>query len=176
MSIVIEIVIGAGVAFALLLAYVRAVAWAKEARSTRFVFEDRDTYLFLMLDRWLGSGPPSFVTMRALREALRLKLAGVGYQRVLVEVSALRIANGRALWLLVGALGPALLNENVKLALVCVRRAPAEKRLRESGVLTPLPSVREGERYLRSDEPPRRVPMNAEQLDALLVPGRRRAA
>ena len=170
------IVIGIVIAFALLVAYVRAVQWLKEARTTRFVFADRDTYLFLKLDRRLGCGESALLTMRALREALRLKLTGVGYERILVEASALRIANTRAFWLLIGALGPALRNEKVKLAVACGRRTQAGRRFRESGILTPFPSVLEGERYLRSAEPPQRVPLDPEQLDALLVPRQRKVA
>jgi len=78
-----SIVIGIVIAFVLLLAYARAVAWVKESRRTRFVFEDRDICLFLKLDRPLGSDESAVVTMRALREALRLKLGGVGCERVL---------------------------------------------------------------------------------------------
>lgn len=172
------VVIGIGIVIAVawLIAHVWVVPWARESRTTRYVFEDRDTYLYLKVDRPLGSGESSFLAMRALREALRLKLAGVGYQRVLVEVSGLRLANTRAFWLLIGALGPALGNENVKLAVVCRRRTPAAKHFRGSGVLNPFPSFREGERYLRSAEPPQRVLLGQEQLDDLLVPGRRKRA
>ena len=161
-------IIGIVIVFALVLGYVRFVAWAREAKATRFVFEDRDTYLLLTLDRPLGSGESALVSMKALREALRLKLAGVGYQRVLVDASRLRIENKRAFWLLIGALAPALQGETVKWAVVCRRRTPAAKRFRESGLLTPFPSLREGERYLGSKEPRQRVPLDAEQLDALL--------
>ncbi|HEY3216282.1 MAG TPA: hypothetical protein VGK93_07305 [Candidatus Eisenbacteria bacterium] len=171
-----SVVIGIVIAFALLLAYVRAVEWIKEARKTRFAFEVRDTYLFLRLDRPLGGDELALVTMRVLREALRLRLAGVGHDRLLVEASALRIANQRAFWLLIGALGPALQNEKVKLAVVCGRRTSAGRRFRESGILTPFPSVRAGEHYLRSAEPPQPVHLDSEQLDALLVSRPRQAA
>jgi len=171
-----SIVIGIVIAFVLLLAYARAVAWVKESRRTRFVFEEHDTCLFLKLDRPLGSDESAVVTMRALREALRLKLRGVGYERVLVEVSALRIANTRAFWLMIGALGPALVDEKIRLAVVCGRRTQAARHFRESGVLNPFPSVREGERYLRSEEPRQRVLLDRKQLDSLLVVGQRRAA
>ena len=176
MNIVIGIVIAAVVGLGLLLAYVRAVEWAKEARKARFAFEDRDTYLFLKLDHPLGGDDTALVTMRALREALRLKLEGAGYARLLIEASGLRIAGPRAFWLLIGALGPALLNEKVKVAVVCGKRTPSAKRFRESGILTPFPSAREGERYLRSDEPRHAVLLDREQVDSLLAPGRRKAA
>jgi hypothetical protein len=170
------IVIGAVIAFVLLLAYVRAIQWMAEARKTRFAFEERDTYVLLKLDGPLRDGESTLVTMRALREALLLKVAGVGYERVLVQASGLQISNKPAFWLLIGALGPALLNENVKLAVVCRRRTDASRRFQESGVLNPFPSVREGERYLHSDEPRQGVRLDAEYVDSLLVPGRRKAA
>jgi len=168
----VSFVLGILIAFALLLAYVRAVAWMKQTRTTRFVFEDRSNYLFLRLDRPLGSGQSALVSMRALREALRLKLAGVGHQRVLIEASGLRIANSQAFWLLVDALEPVLRDEMVKVAVVCGRRTKAGRCFKESGVLTPFPSVREGERYLRSAEPL----LDREGLDSPVVPGRRKAA
>ena len=170
------IVIGIVIAFGLLLAYVRAVAWVRETQRTRFAFEDRDTYLYLWLDGPLGSGESAVVTMRTLREALRLKISGAGYERLLVEASGLRIASAQAFQLLIGALGPAMIDENVRLAVVCRRRTQAEKRFRESEILTPIPSIREGERYLRSTEPRIRVLLDPKQLDSLLVPGQRRAA
>lgn len=170
------IVMGIVIAFALLLAYVRATAWAKEAQRARFAFEDRDTYLYLRLDRPLGSGESALVTMRALREALRLKISGAGYERLLIEVSDLRIANPQAFQLLIDALGPALLNEEVRPAVVCRRRTQAEKRFLESGVLTPFPSIREGERHLRSSEPRIRVLLDPKQMDSPPAQGNRKAA
>jgi anti-anti-sigma regulatory factor len=170
----VAIVLGIVIAFALLLAYVRAVAWMKETQTTRFVLEDRDTYLFLKLDRPLGSDPSALVSMRALSEALRLRLAGVGHQRVLVDVSGLQVANSQAFGLLMGVLEPVLQDETVKVAVVCKRRTRARRFFEESGVLTPFPSVREGERYLRSVEA--RVPLDPEGLDSPVGPGRRNAA
>jgi hypothetical protein len=176
MTVVMGLLIGVAVAFGLVLAFVRAVAWAKETRATRFVFEDRDTYLLLKVDRPLGDGESALVTMRALREALHLKLAGFGYERILVDASGLRIANAWAFWFLIGALGPALADEKVKLAVVCRRGTLAAQLFHESGVLNALPSVREGERYLHSAEPRQHVAFDPEELNALLVPGQRRAA
>ena len=170
------IVIGIVVAFGLLLAYVRAAEWLKEAQTTRFVFEQRETYLVLTLDRPLGSGASALVTMRALREALLLKVTGMDPKRLLIQASALHIANRRAFWLLIGALGPVLLNEGVNLAVVCRRRTPAAKYFQESGILNPFPSVREGERYLQSTQPRQRVLLEAEYVNSLLDPGRRKAA
>lgn len=170
------LVLGAVAAFALGLAYVYVAHWWKEIHTTRFSFEDRDTYLFLGVRQWLGSRHADLVAMRALREALRLKLAGVGYQRVLVQVSALKLADRRAFWFLMGALSPALGHEKVKLALVCARRSPAESRFRESGLLVPFVSIREAERFLGSEEPPHRVLLEREQLDALLDRGHLKAA
>jgi hypothetical protein len=172
MSIVIAIVIAA----VLVLAAARAMAWAQENRKTRFSFEDRDTYLFLKLERPLGSDDSGVVAMRTLREALSLKLEGAGYQRVLVEVSDLHIANTRAFWLMIGALAPAQADEKIRLAVVCKRRTPAAKFFRETGVLNPIPSVREGERCLRSEEPLPRLRLDQRQLDSLLDPGQRKAA
>jgi len=170
------IVIGIVVAFALVLGYVRTVQWMQESQRTRFVFEERDTYLFLKLDRPLGGGESALVTMRALREALLLKVAGTDSKRVLIQTSALQIANRRAFWLLIGALGPVLLNERVKLAVVCRRRTRAAKLFHESGILIPFPSVREGERYLQSDQPRQSALLEAEYVNSLLAPGRRKAA
>ena len=172
MYIVIAIVIAA----ALIFVAARAMAWAKENRKMRFAFEDHDTYLLLKLERPLGSDDSGVVAMRTLREALRLKLEGAGYQRVLVEVSDLRIANTRAFWLMIGAFAPALADEKIRLVVVCRRRTQAAKFFRETGALNPLPSVREGERCLRSDEPPPRLLLYQRQLDSLLGPGQRKAA
>ena len=170
------IVIGVVVAFALLLAYVRTVEWVKETRTTRFTFERRDTYLFLKLERPLNGGESALMTMRALREALLLKVGGMDPKRLLIQASALRIANRRAFWLLIGALGPVLLNEEVNLAVVCRRRTPAAKLFQESGILSPFPSVREGERYLHSAQPRQRILLDAEYVNSLLAPGGRKAA
>jgi len=176
MTIAIFLLLGAVLTFGLLLTWARAAAWMRESRTTRFVFEDRDTYLFLKLDRRLEPSEAALVTMRALQEALRLKLAGVGYERLLVDASALRPANSRALWTLIGALGPALLDERVKVAVVCRRRTRAARLFHEAGVLRTLPSAREGERYLGSTEPRQTVALDPEQVHALLLPEGRRAA
>ena len=170
------IVIAVGLALAVALAYVRAMEWLKAQRTTRYGFEDRDTYVLLRLDHPLGGDERGLVTMLALREALKLKLVGVGYDRVLVDVSALRLGNERAFWYLVGALGPALRNDQVRLAVVCSKRSRAAKLFRESQVLQPFASVREAERFLRSQDEPRRVSIDPAELDTLLTPGGRRAA
>jgi hypothetical protein len=120
---------------AVALVYVRAVAWLREHGRTRYRFEDCDTYVLLRVEHPLGGDERGLVTMLALREALKLKLVGVGYERVLVDVSALRLANERAFWYLVGALGPVLRSEGVKLAVVCGRRTRAAKQFRDSGIL-----------------------------------------
>ena len=168
------IVIGIVVAFALLLAYVRAVEWLKEAQRTRFAFEDRETFLFLKLDGPLSDGEAALVTMRTLREALLLKVARMEQKSVLIHASTLGIANGRAFWLLIGALGPVLLNEKVNLAVVSGRRTRVARLFRESGILNCFPSVREGERYLRSGQPRPPVLLDAEYVNSLLAPGRRK--
>ena len=77
---------------------------------------------------------------------------------------------------LIGGLGPLLLNETVKLAVVCGRRTGAAKHFRKQEILKPFPSVREGERYLQSAEPRQTVTLDRERVDALLASGRRRAA
>ena len=176
MQIVLGVFAVVVIGFLLLLAYSRAVEWAREAQKPRFVFEDRDTYLFLRLDRPLSADESGIMTVHALREALRLKLAGVGYERLLVDASSVRFASQRAFWMLVGALGPALSDELIKTAVVARRRTQASKLFHESGLLNPIPSVREGERYLKSDEPRQPVTMTARQFDELLAPGRRKAA
>src|SRR5262245_51040142 len=163
-------------ALAVALAYVRATEWLREQGTTRYVFEDRDTYVLLRVDHPLGGDERGLVSMLALREALKLKLSGVGYKRVLVDISGLRIANERAFWYLVGALGPALRSEGVKLAVACGRRSRAAKHLRQSAILQPFPSAREAERYLRSSEAARRASIDPAKLDVLLTPGGRRAA
>src|SRR5262245_24404470 len=156
MSIVIAVVI----LFLLVLAYVRIGHWLEDRRRTRFVFEDRAGYLLLELDRPLGDGQSALVTMMALREALLLKVARAGSQRVMVQVSSLRLANQRAFWLLIGGIGPLLVNEAVKLAIVCGRRTGAAKHFRKQDILKTFPSVREGERYLLSAEPRLTVPLD----------------
>jgi hypothetical protein len=50
MSIVIGSVIGIVVALAVMLAYVRATEWLREAGRARFAFENREGYLLLKLD------------------------------------------------------------------------------------------------------------------------------
>lgn len=176
MTLLLGIGITAVVLFGLAVAAMRLSDALRESRTTRFTFEDRDTYLFLRLDRPLGSGARALTTMRALREALRLRLMGVGYQRVMVDVSGVEIANNRAFWLLIGALAPMLGNERVQWAVVCRRRASPERYFRDSGVLVPFYSVHEAEQHLRAAEAPTRVLLDAEQLDSLLALGNTRAA
>ena len=176
MTLLLGILVTAAVLFGLVLVARQLAHVFRESRTTRFAFEDRDTYLFLRLDHPLGSGAGALTTMRALREALRLKLTGVGYQRVMVDVSGVEIANNRAFWLLIGALGPIFGKQGVQWAIVCRRRAKAERYFRDSGILTPFLSVGEAESFLRSTEVPRRLLLDAEQLDALLAPGHSRAA
>ena len=172
MSIVIGIVVG----FAVLLAYVRTVQWMKEARRTRFSFENRPTYLFLKLDGPLGDGEATLVTMQALREALLLKVAGMNSGRALVHVSGLRVTNARAFRFLMGGLGPLLLDESVNLAVVSARGSRAARGFKESGILNCFPSEREAERYLQSGEPRPRIPLDREYVNGLLASGRRKAA
>lgn len=170
------IVIGIVVGFALLLAYVRMTAWMKENGRTRYVFEDRETYLFLKLERPLGDGPAALVTMVTLREALLLRIAGMSHGRVLIHASGLRLANARAFWLLIGALGPVLRDEKVHVVVVGGRRSRIARHLKETGIMTCVPSVREGERCLQSGEGRRRAPLDEEYVNSLLAPGRRKAA
>src|SRR5262245_34980660 len=127
MSIVIAVV----TVFLLVLAYVRIGHWLEDNRRTRFAFEDREGYPLLKLDRPLRDAESGLVTMMALREALLLKVARADSQRVLVQVSSLHLANQRAFWLMIGGLGPLLLSENVKLAVVCGRRTSAAKHFRK---------------------------------------------
>jgi hypothetical protein len=176
MSIVLGIMAGGVVAFALLLAYSRAIHWMRDNRKTHYAFESRDTYLLLKLHGPLGDGENTLVTMRTLREALLLKVAGMTSGRALVYVSGLRVANQRAFWLLIGALGPMLLNETVNVAVVGGRGTRVAKHFRESGLLVCLPSIREGERYLHSGETRPQMTLDAEYVNSLLTPGRRRAA
>jgi hypothetical protein len=164
------------VAFALWIACLRATDWLRERQTTRFVFEDRDTYLSLKVDRPLGSDDRALMTMQTLREALRLRLMGVGYKRVLMDLTKVRIANQRAFWYLIGALAPALGNHEVRWAVVCRRRTQAEKHFRESGILSAFHSSREAEKYLASDRPRVGVLLDAEQLHSLLAPRQSRAA
>jgi hypothetical protein len=170
------IVFGIVVAFALLLAFARFNEWMKEAQRTRFTFEDRSTYLLLKLDGPLGDGEAAYMSMIALREALLLKVAGMSHGRLLIHAVGLRIANARAFRLLIGALGPVLLNESVNPAVVSGRRSRTARLFKESGILNCVPSVREGERHLQSGQPRPSVRLDAEYVNALLVPGRRKAA
>ena len=171
MSIVLGILAGGVVAFALLLAYARTVEWMRANRKTHYAFESRDTYLLLKLNGPLGNGADALVTMRTLREALLLKVAGMPPSgRCLVYVPGLRIANQRAFWLLIGALGPMLLNETVNVAVVAGRGTRVAKHFRESGLLICLPSSREGERYLDSGEPRPRFNLDAEYVNPTSKP------
>ena len=163
------IVLGLSESLALAVGWVWVARWLDESRRIRFYFQDRDTYLLLKLEQQIGSGSRDLVGMLALREALRLKLTGVGYERLLVHVSALRIANSRAFWFLIGALGPAFTKDQVKVAVVCAPHSQAEARFRESGLLMPFASIREAEGYLWSTDPPRGVLLDRGQLDALLT-------
>lgn len=176
MGIVIGTVLGIVVALALLLAFVRATQWLQDARRTRFAFENRETYLFLKLEGPLGEGEAALITMRALREALLLKAAGMSSGRALVDTSGLRIANARAFRLLIGGLGPLLLNESVNVAVVSRRRSREAEHFRTSGILASLHSVREGERYLQSGEQRPRMVLDEEYVNSLPASGRRRAA
>lgn len=176
MALLLGLAVVAVLLFGLVLGAVRVAEAFRESRATHFTFEDRDTYLFLRLDGPLGSGTRALTTMRALREALRLKSMGVGYQRVMVDVSGVEIANNRAFWLLIGALAPVLGNERVHWVVVCRRRARAERYFRDSGVLIPFLSVHEAEQRLRHAESPARVQLDAEELDSLLAPGYSRRA
>ena len=176
MSILIGIAAILVVWFGLSLAYTWAKAWAREAGKTRFEFEDRDTFLYLKLDRPLGSDESAHLAMHALREALRLKLQGVGYERLLVDTSGLRFTSSRAFGLLIEALAPTLRNDEIKLAVVCRRRTQAAKLFHESGILNPFPSVRDAERYLRSVETPHDMHIDTGKLEALLSPGARKRA
>ena len=169
-------VLGLVAAFALVVGYVWMARWLRESRLTRFFFEDRETYLLLKLEQVVGSGSRDLVSMLALREALRLKLVGVGHERLLVHVTALRITNSRAFWFLIGALGPAFANEKVKVAVVCAPHSQAAARFRQSGLLEPFPSIRGAEGYLWSEEPPRPVLLDRGQLDSLLDRGHLKAA
>lgn len=171
-----SIVIGIVVVFALLLGYVRLTQWLREAGRTRFAFENRETYLFLKLDGPLGSGEAALVAMQALREALLLKVAGMDSRRALIHASGLRIANKRAFWLLIGGLGPLLLNESLDLVVISGRGSRTAKYFRESGILNCLPSVREGERYLQSGRPRPRMVLDPAYVNSLLASGQRKAA
>jgi hypothetical protein len=170
------IVIGIVVAFALLLAYVRATAWLKDMGQTRFAFQDRETHLLLKLERPLGDGQSALMTMHALREALLLKLAGMSHGRLLIDASGLQLASARAFRLLIIGLAPVLMSETISLVVVGGRRTRTAKHFRESGILTCVQSVREGERCLQSGQTPPRRPLDEAYVNSLLAPGRRKAA
>ena len=169
-------VLGIVVAFVLSLSYVHLSRWWKDSHTTRFSFEDRDTYLLLKVEPVVGSGSGDLVAMMALREALRLKLTGVGFERLMVHLTGLKISNSRAFWFLVGALAPAFGAEKVKVAVVCAPRSQAAKGFRESGLLAPFPTIRQAEAHLWSDEPRTTLMLDRGQLDALLDRGHTRAA
>ena len=169
-------VLGIVVAFVLSLGYVHLSRWWKDIHTTRFFFEDRDTYLLLKVEQVVGSGSRDLVAMMALREALRLKLTGVGFERLMVHLTALKISNSRAFWFLIGALAPAFSAEKVKVAVVCAPRSQAAKGFRQSGLLAPFRSIREAEAYLWSDQARTTIMLDKGQLDALLDRGHTRAA
>ena len=73
-----------------------------------------------------------------------------------------------------GRRDPSLYLSFVNLAVVGGRRTRVARLFRESGILNCFPSVREGERYLRSGQPRPPMLLDAEYVNSLLAPGRRK--
>ena len=147
-------------------------AIALRPRKARFSFEDREDHVVLVLERRLGSDDGTLVNMTFLREAARLRLVS-DYRRLLVDARRLTVASDASFWLLVGGLGPLLLEEQVKIAFVCPPRGDLSKRLRNAALAECFPSERAALTWLRSSEPARPCTLDKEWVDSLLLPNRR---
>jgi hypothetical protein len=141
---------------------------AMRPKKARFSFEERVDYIVLTIKHRLWSDDDGLVTMSYLREALRLKLLR-DYRRLLIKAKGLSVADEPAFWLLMGGLGPLLLSEEMKSAIVCHPRGPLSKRIREYELAECFGSEKQALGYLRSDAPPKPVTLDREWVEALLV-------
>jgi hypothetical protein len=142
---------------------------ALRPKKARFAFAEHEDHVALRIERHLGSDDASLVTMTFLREALRLRLMS-DYRRFLIDVRHLEAQGERSFWLLLGGLGPMLLNPEVKVALVCPPRKGLGKRFREASIADAFPSERAALTWLRSAEPARPCTLDKEWVDSLLLP------
>ena len=172
------IVVGA---LAVVAALVAAAVLMRPSKA-RFSFENRDDHIVLAIEGRLAYDEFALITMSALREAVRLKL-GSDYKRLMIDARKLTIVDESAFWILIGGLGPALLTDAVKGAVICGRRTDAAKRLRDSGLFDLFESERAALTHLRSSEPARAVVLDRSWVESLLfarnrapAPPRRRAA
>src|SRR6185369_5817534 len=108
------IVVGA---LAVVAALVAAAVLMRPSKA-RFSFENRDDHIVLELEGRLAYDEFALITMSALREAVRLKL-GTDYKRLMIDTRKLTIVDDSAFWILIGGLGPALLTDEVKSAVIC---------------------------------------------------------
>ena len=144
------------------------VGIAMRPRKARFAFEDRVDYIVLTIHHRLWSDDDGLVTMSYLREALRLKLVS-DYKRLLIKAKNLTLADEPSFWLLMGGLGPLLLSETMKTAIVCPPRGSLAKRIREYQLAECFGSERQALTYLRSDQAPKPVTLDRAWVESLLV-------
>jgi len=161
----------AGLIGAAILALV-IVGIAMRPQKARFSFEERVDYIVLTIKHQLWSDDDGLVTMSYLREALRLKVLR-DYRRLMIKAKSLRVADEPAFWLLMGGLGPLLLSDTMKTAIVCRPRGPLASRIREYELVECFGSERQALTYLRSDSPPKPVTLDREWVEALLVSRRK---
>jgi hypothetical protein len=151
---------------------VTAAVLALRPKQVRFSFADREDHVALVIERQLGADDVSLVNMTFLREAARLRLVS-DYRRFLVDVRRLTVPSEASFWLLVGGMGPLLLEERVKVAFVCHPRKGLAKRFRNADLADSFPSERSALSWLRSGAPPRPCTLDKDWVDSLLLPRRR---
>jgi hypothetical protein len=110
--------------------------------------------------------------MSYLREALRLKLVS-DYRRLMIRAPHLSVADEPSFWLLIGGLGPVLLSETMRTAVVCRPRGALFKRLRNSVIAECFGSERQALTWLRSEEPRQPITLDREWVESLLVSRKR---
>ena len=136
-------------------------------RRVRFAFEDREDFMVLKVERRLAYDDSALITMTFLREAVRLKLRS-DYKRLIVDVRKLTIADESGFWILIGGLGPILLTDAIKTAVVCRQKNDTGKRFEQSELVEMFESESAALSFLRSPEPARAVILDREWLESLL--------
>lgn len=134
----------------------------------RFRFADREDHVRLSIEGRLGSDDRALVTMSALREAVRLKLVS-DYKRWMVDVTRARLADEASFWLLIGGLGPMLISESIRSAIVSGPKTPMGRRLHQAGFLHCFGSESEALAWLRSHRPAMPTGLDREWVESLLV-------
>jgi hypothetical protein len=143
-------------------------------RKVRFRFEDREDHVVLGVEGRLEDDDHGLMTMKFLREALRLKLVS-DYRRLLVQARGVSLADESAFWLLVAGLGPLLLTDSMKVAVVCGAKSDLGKRLVSHDITTTFGSPSEALTYLRSAEPAHASTLDPDWVESLLLSRKRSA-